>query len=57
MTTADNVLKDIRRQVNVTLWFKAVQRRLIDETDPARRVYLAEMLLELNNRLPERAAQ
>lgn len=54
MTTADNVLGDMRRQINIGLWFKAVQRRLIEETDPAKRVYLAEMLLELNNRLPVR---
>lgn len=55
MTTADNVLGDMRRQINVGLWFKAVRRKLIEETDPAKRVFLAEMLVELNNRLPERA--
>lgn len=51
---ADVCLADMRQHVNLTLWMGAVRRRLIDETDPAKRHLLAGMLVEINNRLPER---
>lgn len=51
---ADAVLGDMRKHVNLTLWMVAVRRRLVEETDPAKRQLLAEMLVEINNRLPER---
>lgn len=47
-------LADVRQQVNVTLWMVTVRRRLADEIDPVKRHFLARMLIELNNRLPER---
>lgn len=53
---ADAVLGDMRKHVNLTLWYGAVRRRLVDETDPDKRRFLAEMLVEINNRLPERKA-
>lgn len=44
----------VKAQTNITLWMLAVRRRLAVETNPANRRFLAEILVELNNRLPER---
>lgn len=52
---SESVMRAMRQQAQVTLWMVAVRRRLADETDPAKRRFLAEMLVELNNRLPEKA--
>jgi hypothetical protein len=51
----NHALTDIRKQVNISLWMVTVRRRLAEERDPATRRLLAGMLIELNNRLPERA--
>lgn len=52
--TADHVLADTRHQVNITLWMVTVRRALANAADPAQKLFLARMLAELNNRLPER---
>lgn len=53
---ADACLADVRQHVNLTLWMVTVRRALADETNPAKRRFLAEMVLEINRRLPERKA-
>ncbi len=46
----------MKKQINLTLWFNTVRRALRDEPHGPRREFLAQMLLELNRRLPEREA-
>lgn len=50
MQLAANCLAETRRMVNIRLWIITVRNRLVRETDPAKRRYLAEMLVALNNR-------
>lgn len=42
------------QQANITLWIIAVRHRIREEPAGPRRDYLAEMLVELYRRLPEK---
>lgn len=46
-----------KEHVNLTMWFKTIQRAFREEPAGERKNFLGELLLEVNKRLPERVEQ
>lgn len=46
-----------KEHINLTMWFKTIKRAFREEPAGPRKEFLAQMLLEVNRRLPVRVEQ